>query len=63
MLKEWHRKPVGSVQEFDGGVADALIRTKKAEAYTEPVKVRFRKAEPLPPRSGFDPKGDLDGLS
>lgn len=40
MLKEWHRKPVGSIQEFDGGVADALIRTKKAEAYTEPKPER-----------------------
>jgi len=51
MLKEWHRKPVGSIQEFDGGVADALIRTKKAEAYQPkpepPAKRKRGDDEPL----------------
>lgn len=46
MLKEWRRKKPGEVHEFEGGVADALIRSKRAEEVKPEPTFRRRKPEP-----------------
>jgi hypothetical protein len=53
MLKAWRGKKVGQECEFDAGVADALIRVKRAvEVKPQPKTYRQRpKEEPREPLS------------
>ena len=53
VARQWRNKRTS----FTNIVAET--RPRVAAPYR--IKVRYRAGAPLPPRSGFDPEGDMDG--
>jgi hypothetical protein len=68
ILRDWRRLKAGQVVDYDGGVADLLVRRHIAAWVKE--EPRRRKAIAAPEAAGesaslggFPPRGSSDGLS